>query len=395
MLDASHTATERLDPGEEETEVWHRQNSLIFETRALADYGISDWFSVQLEWPLRIFDTSIRYEDEAGGEVPILGDDIHHRNETLVGTGDPLFGVRVAQRLDDWLFEVRVGGRLPLGQTEENPFTPESLLRPHQHFQLGTGTVDLEIAGAVEYSLKALSVGAWGWSRLTLYENSRGYEAGERLAGGLLAASDLGLEGWRFSALFEVQGELAERWNGVVPTDDGNQGRVDLYAGLGVQMNPAQGLWLALGLRTPVYSRIKGGELEMPVVADLSIGGGFDLRADAEDASAENAGRGDVADFPTGVAPRPVEGRVTVVDYKAVWCGPCRELEVRLVALAERYPEVSVRRFDVGEEAPEGMVLPHVKVYDEEGQLVWESGGSPADLEAGLVRVLDGLRSRP
>jgi len=93
--------------------------------------------------------------------------------------------------------------------------------------------------------------------------------------------------------------------------------------------------------------------------------------------------------------PRPVEGRVTIIDYKAVWCVPCRELEVRLEALAERNLDVSVRRFDVGDEAPDGMTLPYVKVYDAAGRLVWESHGSPEELESGLLRVLDGLRKAP
>jgi thiol-disulfide isomerase/thioredoxin len=145
-------------------------------------------------------------------------------------------------------------------------------------------------------------------------------------------------------------------------------------------------------LRTPLYSEIKGGELEMPIVADLSIGGRFDLKSEEEEAPV-TAQRGDVADVPAGAEPGPVNGRVTIVDYKAVWCVPCKELEVRLVALAERYPEVSVRRFDVGDEAPEGMTLPHVKVYDVEGRLIWESGGSPEEIEAGLVRILAGLRN--
>ncbi len=394
-LEASHTATERRDPGGEQVEVWHRQSSFILESRLLVDLGVSEGLAIQVELPLRLFHTTIRYEDLAGVEVPILDDDIHHRNETLFGVGDPLIGIRTARRDGPWTMELRAGVRLPLGQTEDDPYTPEALLAPHQHFQFGSGTFDPEISGAVEHDLGELSLGGWLWARPTLYENGRGYEAGDRYATGVFVASPLGTEAWRFSALVEAQVETAERWGGHVPTEDGNQGRFDLYAGLGAQARVGD-FWVATSVRTPLYSYIVGGQLELPVVAELAFGGGLALWEEAADKPAKpeviGAEGADVADTAT---PEPVPDRVTIVDYWATWCGPCAVLEPRLVALAAANPGLAVRRFDVGEDAPEGMTLPHVVVYDRAGRVVWEGGGSVEDIVSRLEALLPGLLTEP
>lgn len=88
----------------------------------------------------------------------------------------------------------------------------------------------------------------------------------------------------------------------------------------------------------------------------------------------------------------PVPGKLTVIDYAAVWCAPCKVLEELLAAVAREHPDLAVRRYDVGDEAPAGMVLPHVKVYDEAGILLYEGEGDPAALASDVEAIGHGER---
>ncbi|MEM7156003.1 MAG: cation transporter [Myxococcota bacterium] len=42
-----------------------------------------------------------------------------------------------------------------------------------------------------------------------------------------------------------------------------------------------------------------------------------------------------------------VPGKVTVFDYHAVWCGPCKEVDRHMLALLERNDDIALRKLDV------------------------------------------------
>ncbi len=389
-ITAAHTAHERLSDGTE-IEVWHRQSSFVLDARIDAELGLTSGVALAVEVPLRLFATDIRYEDFEGRAVPIANGDVHHRDETLVGPGDPRLGVRLGLRNGDWSFGATLGLRLPLGRTEPNPYTEAAETTRHQHVQFGTGTFDPELGVSVDHDFGAVTVGAWGWLRAAFYANTFGFQAGNRYAGGVTIETGFGLATWRFRASFDVNSERAERWDGEPPVDDGNQGRVDVYAGLGATWQATPDFFVGAGARVPLYTHIVGGQLELPIVVSFDVGGSFEVWDAAVDEGevVPDAGAGDVLDVRS---PLPAFGKLTVIDYQAAWCAPCDVLATLLAGLAREHPELAVRRFDVSDDPPADMGLPHVDVYDATGSLIYRGEGDPAALAADIEAFLQGQR---
>jgi thioredoxin 1 len=78
-------------------------------------------------------------------------------------------------------------------------------------------------------------------------------------------------------------------------------------------------------------------------------------------------------------------GKVTVVDFYADWCGPCRQLAPSLEQLARSDPEIALRKIDiVNWKMPVAQQfnvhsIPQVNVYNRGGSLVGTING--ADIE--------------
>ena len=104
--------------------------------------GFGGGFGLESVGSLRHVTTRIRFEDLDRRPIVVPDGDIHHRNETLLGPGDPWLMAVTGRRMGAWSAAVRGGVTIPLGRTEENPFELGRRGLPHQHIQFGTGTWD-------------------------------------------------------------------------------------------------------------------------------------------------------------------------------------------------------------------------------------------------------------
>lgn len=82
----------------------------------------------------------------------------------------------------------------------------------------------------------------------------------------------------------------------------------------------------------------------------------------------------DVPDLTSHLAP----GKITIVDFSANWCEPCRTLDAHVLKLLESRPDVAYRKLEIGDwDTPLGQrylkgvkELPYVIVFDKYGKRV-------------------------
>ncbi len=413
---------------------------MIGEARLSLDVGLTRRFAASLMLPVRMIGASIRYLDAAGGEVEPATANIHHRNETVSGLGDPMVLGAASGSLGGWRFTARAGLTIPIGRTEDDPFALGDMGLPHQHIQMGTGTVNPVIAAEAVRSWGSWRIGAFALSQQVVYENSRGYQAGDRYAGGVAVRRRLGAR-WSVGGGVDAVGETAERWNGMTYTDDGNRGRFDLIAGASASWAATKQIGIDLALKLPVITYAVGGQLDMPAIVELgatwSFGGPKPRAAEGEGehghehgdehghehgedehehghgghGHGEHAGEKppldtaglDIADLGKpgeAVDLAPVPGKLTIFDFWATWCEPCKVLEPALIELARAHPDVvAIRRIDTVDWdsavvaqhlTPKGFNLPHLKIFDPTGRLILERSSESGKLEEliGAVRAL-------
>lgn len=466
FVETEHDATEPV-VGQGPLDIVHDQDLLVSEARLAVDVGLPRGFGASLMLPIRMVRSQIAYRDLAGDEVMIENAGIHHRDETLTGLGDPMLLGTYGQKLGPVRVVGKLGVTLPLGRTEDNPFTAEALTRPHQHVQMGTGTFNPVLAAEVTWARDGWTAGAFALTQQVVYENSRGYQAGDRYALGLALRRQLGAV-WSVRGGLETQIERAERWDGEIQMDDGNRGRVDAMVAAGASWAATKALSLELGLKIPFVTHAVGGQLDMPAILELgaswSFGAGPRPPASAGhddhdhgdehghehgDEHGDEHGSDTPADKPTDehgddhthdatppgdtvpadttkpvtkpvtkpAPPRPkadivdlapsgaavplvpVKGKLTIFDLWAPWCGPCKTLDPALAALAKRHPHVALRKLDVvdwdSEAAakyltPGGFDLPHVKIFDANGKLIFEQTPKAGQLPA-YIRAIEQL----
>ncbi len=359
-------------------------NYLFVETRLAAEYVLTPYLAVTASLPYRVIDVDV-------ATTPMSNSDIHIRDERLTGIADPAVGVHYAREIGAYRFHARLGTSIPIGSTVEDPHILGAIGQDHQHIQFGSGTFIPSLVLETQRRVGPVTLAAFGLAYLSLYENDHGYKQGHRISGGIAGSSSFGLRRWSFGLGFEAH-ETAERWQGEIPMEEGNEGRVDFLLGPTAAFRFADGFAAIADVKLPVYSHVVGNQLDYGVVISIGFAAAFDLKSRP---SWRGLDHETVA--PATPALTPVAGRVTVFDLWASWCAPCRDLDERLVALAKQHPQLAVRKLEVGDSdsaawqrylAPGSHDLPHIKLYDERGTLVFERTAPPAQLIADVEAFL-------
>jgi thioredoxin 1 len=90
---------------------------------------------------------------------------------------------------------------------------------------------------------------------------------------------------------------------------------------------------------------------------------------------------------------------VTIVDFYADWCGPCKVVDPTIKQLAQSDPEIAVRKIDIVNWSSavakqyHVSVLPRVEVYGRKGQLVGTvSGADPDQVRQYVTQAKSGAR---
>jgi thiol-disulfide isomerase/thioredoxin len=432
----------------------HDQDLAIHEARLSLDIGLTARFAASLVVPFRVVSTSIVYRDGRGMAVDLVEPSTHHRNETLTGIADPMLLGALSHDVAGTRLTARAGLTIPLGRTEEDPFVLGEMGLRHQHIQMGTGTVNPVLALEASRRWRRWQLGAFAFTQQVVYESGKGYHAGDRYAGGIGLRRALGSR-WTVRGGPEVQAETAERWHGIRHTEEGNQGRVDAILGAGVTWAATRALVFDAAIKVPVYTHVVGGQLDVPAILEVGVAWTFgrpkshdhahahdhehgdehehahehadehehahehagDSVSDGALAQSDKHGQGDkhavdttgadVADVGKNgerVDLVPVPGKLTIFDFWAEWCEPCKKLEPVLVDIARAHPDrVAIRRVEVIDWdspvadqhlTPGGFGLPHLKIYDVQGRRVFEQSSAPGKLEA-LIDQVRGLVEPP
>jgi hypothetical protein len=255
----------------------HDQRFYVGELRPLVGVGITGALGAELQMPIRLVKTAITFRRLDGTAFEPDYQNIHHRNETLFGLADPWLLGRGTWSIDNLTLTGRAGAGLPLGSTEEDPFARGRAGLSHQHIQFGTGTFYPVLAADAGLDLGRVRLSGYGQAILFLYENRRGYHAGNRFMGGLSGDVEV-VKNLRAGIGGDVLNEQPERWGGVIQ-QDGNVGRTDFLAG-GTLSYTLGSVTASLAVKVPVYQHFiqtshdhgaAPGQLTYPAIINLAV----------------------------------------------------------------------------------------------------------------------------
>ena len=236
-----------------------------------ARWGFARGWALETLVPLRVDRQRIVFRTLDGTPFTPDPPDFHHSDRTISGLADPWLVLARGATRGSWSLGVRAGASLPVGSTVDNPFALGERGLPHEHVQLGSGTVQPILGLGVGRAFDGAGATLLGLARLGVAGNRHGYRAGDQWLAQALATSALGVPHASFALGPTLFHETAETWDGRRESE-GNLGRTDLHAEARAGWNPP-GLGLVLGgeLRVPLWTRAEGAQLDLPLTIRLSV----------------------------------------------------------------------------------------------------------------------------
>ena len=266
--DGGHLETRGLSPAGDVIQVpLHRHRVSLNVVRLQLDIAYrhtADW-DIALSLPFDIKEQDAVIDEIAPvtlreREAILRNQDIHHRDEVYRGFADARLlvsrGLSNLLRGDDRLM-VSVGGSMPIGATEEDPFKLGDAGQKHLHIQFGTGTFDPSAALHYETPLSdALSLHASVHGRFPFYENGKTYRGSVEITETVGMRYQLG----EWLALYANHLGLFQsyaHWDG---NRDVNSGLIFNALQFGVSPYPRSGVPIRLNVTLPIQSRTLSDE---------------------------------------------------------------------------------------------------------------------------------------
>ena len=274
-IEAGHEVDSlQFEPGVPLTEqaLRHDLDILFLQLKLDARYGLTDWFELGGELPMRMTVIDALFTDANGDELPEFSS-IHHRDEAIVGIADPAlkayFHALRPKTSDGGRLIVSVGVTLPVGGIEKDPFTAGEDGENHQHMFFGYGVFAPKLGVNWTQPFSGWSLGGWFECTLGLYANEEGYKPPSLVLGGLGVQSSFGLENWWFGLEPRLMIESPAEWESRKAE---NSGRTDLLGALmaGVGLGENWGLSVEVQTTLASFSQ-EGNQMTMPFVGTLSL----------------------------------------------------------------------------------------------------------------------------